>query len=235
MNEQEKNESIDYILSQGLVKPQTARERITEMTQTLCLRFIFWDMGYSLFFAAVTIALVLVLSIAAPDDYSRSFAVAAAPLVFLLLGAFTETAERANGLYELKQTCRYTVQQVTVLRVICYSVAGVIFTAVITAISANDAYEFLSMFPLCLSALFVCSALFLCVTRYLRGKWSGAVYSAAWVFMNIALPFSLRDTWETLLGGVPIALSVAVTVLGMAVLAYQIKRRLSEVNNYVIA
>ncbi|MCL2137313.1 MAG: hypothetical protein FWH40_07335 [Coriobacteriia bacterium] len=235
MDDHEKNKSIDYILSQGLVRPQKMRERISDMTQTLGLRFIFWDTGYSLFFSAVTLTLVLVLSIVAPDEYRHSFAVAAAPLVFLLLGAFTETAERASGLYELKQTCRYTVQQVAALRVIFYSVAGVAFTAAITAVSANDAYEFLSLFPLCLSALSVCSVLFLYVTRYLVGKWGGMVYSAVWVFMSIALPFSFRESWETLLGAVPIALSVAITVLGAVALAYQIKKMLSEVEHYAVA
>ena len=67
MNEKTKNASIEYILSQGLVKPQTARERIAEMLRTIGFRFIFWDTGYSLFFTAVTFAVVLVLFSFAPE------------------------------------------------------------------------------------------------------------------------------------------------------------------------
>jgi len=125
MNENEKNASIEYILAQGLRKPQTTRSRIIEMIRGIGFRYIFWDTGYSLLFAAVTIAVVAALLTAWPDDYRYTASVAVAPLMFLLIMASAETSERACGLYELKQTCRYTVRQITALRVVCYSAAGV--------------------------------------------------------------------------------------------------------------
>jgi hypothetical protein len=234
MNEQEKNASIEYILSKGLVTPQTAWERLTEMTRTIGFRYIFWDTGYSLFFAAVTLAIVLALFIIVHDDYRYSASVTVAPLMFLLITVFTETSERASGLYELKQTCRYTICQITALRVACYSVLGAAFTTVIAVISAKDAYEFLVLFPLCLSALFVCAALSLTIMRFIRSKWAHAVFSAAWVFVCIALAFSLKR-WDTLLSGTPVILSVVIAVFGAAILAYQISRMLSEVDKYAVA
>lgn len=235
MNEKVKNASIEYILSQGLIKPQTARERIAEMLRTIGFRFIFWDTGYSLFFAAVTLAVALVLFSLAPNNYRCSAAVAVAPLLFLLITLLAETSERACGLYELKQTCRYTIRQITALRVICYSVVGSVFTAVIAAISVDSGYEFLSLFPLCLSALFICAVLGLSAMRFLHGKWVIAVFSAAWVFVNIALPFSLGEWWEEILREMPIAFSVALAVLGVSVLVYQISKMLSEVKKYAVA
>lgn len=235
MNKKTKNASIEYILSQGLVKPQTLRERIAEMLHTIGFRFIFWDTGYSLFFAAVTLACVLVLFSFAPDDYHCSAAVAVAPLFFLLITLFTETSERACGLYELKQTCRYTIQQITALRVICYSVVGTVFTAIIAAISTDSVYEFLSLFPLCLSALFICAVLGLSIMRFLHGKWVNAVFSTVWVFVNIALPFSLGERWETILREMPIVFSILLAVLGAVVLVYQISKMLSEVKKYAVA
>ena len=234
MNEKVKNASIEYILSQGLVKPQTARERIAEMLRTIGFRFIFWDTGYSLFFAAVTLAVVLVLFSLVPERYRCSAAVAVAPLLFLLITLFAETSERACGLYELKQTCRYTIRQITALRVIGYSVVGSVFTAVVAATSVDSGYEFLSLFPLCLSALFFCAVLGLSAMRFLHGKWVNASFSAVWVFVNIALPFSLGEKWEAILREMPIAFSVALAVLGAAVLAYQISKMLSEVKKYAV-
>jgi hypothetical protein len=235
MNEQEKNRSIEYILDHGLVTPLTARERIAEMTRTLGLRFIFWDTGYSILFAAVTLAAILALFCIVPSDYRCSAAVAAAPLLFLLITLFAETSERACGLYELKQTCRYTVRQITALRVMCYSAAGAAFSAVIAAISAESSFEFLSLLPLCLSALFVCAAVALSVLRFVRGQWANAIFSALWVFANIALPFALGKQWETALRGAPIALSVALAAVGAVILAYQISKMLSEVKTYAHA
>lgn len=235
MNEKTKNASIEYILSQGLVKPQTARERIAEMLRAIGFRFIFWDTGYSLFFTAVTLIVVLVLFSFAPDDYRYSASITVAPLFFLLITMFAETSERACGLYELKQTCRYTIQQVTALRVICYSVVGFVFTVVIAIISTDSGYEFFSLFPLCLSALFLCAILSISFMRFLHGKWVNAVFSAVWVFVNTVIPFLLGEKWEMILREMPIAFSVVLAILGGAVLAYQVSKMLSEVKKYAIA
>ncbi|MVO99213.1 hypothetical protein [Paenibacillus lutrae] len=235
MDKKTKSASIEYILSQGLVKPQTTIERIVEMLRTLGLRTIFWDTGYSLVFSAVTLAVVLVLFGFAPDDYRFSAAIAVAPLVFLLITMFAETTERTGGLYELKQTCRYTIRQITALRVICYSVLGFVFTTVITTISTDSGYEFLSLFPICLSALFLCATLSISFLRFLHGKWVNALFSAVWVFVNIVIPFSLGEKWETTLREMPIAFSVVLAVLGGAALSYQISKMMAGVKKYAIA
>ncbi|WP_202081733.1 hypothetical protein [Caldalkalibacillus salinus] len=235
MDKKTKHASIEHILSQGLVKPQTTRESIAEMLRTIGFRFIFWDTGYSFFFTAVTIVGVLVLFCFAPDDYRYSASIAVAPLFFLLITMFAETSERACGLYELKQTCRYTIQQITALRVMCYSAFSFVFTMVITTISTDSGHEFLSLFPLCLSALFICATLGISFMRFLHGTWVNVVFSAVWVFVNIIIPFSLGQEWEAILREMPIAFSVVLAVLGGAALAYQISKMLSEVKKYAIA
>jgi len=235
MDKKTKNASIDYILSQGLIKPQTARGRIAEMLRTIGFRFIFWDTGYSLFFATITLAGVLVLFSFSPDNYRYSAAIVVAPLVFLLINMFAETSERTCGLYELKQTCRYTIQQITALRVICYSVVGFVFTTVISTISTDNGYEFLSLFSLCLSALFLCAILSISFMRFLHGIWVNAVFIAVWVFVNIVIPISLEERWEAILREIPIAFSVLLAVLGAVVLVYQISKMLSEVKRYAVA
>lgn len=235
MDKKTKNASIEFILSQGLVEPQTTRKRIVEMLHTTGFRFIFWDTGYSLFFATITLVGVLVLFNFVPDGYRYSAAIAVAPLSFLLITMFVETSERTFGLYELKQTFHYTIRQVTTLRVICYSVVGSLFTAVIAAISADSGYEFLTLFPLCLSALFICAVLSLSIMRFFHNKWGIVVYSGAWVFLNAALLFSLGGKWEVILREIPIVLSVSLAIFGAAVLIYQIKNMLSEVKKYAVA
>ena len=205
------------------------------MFRTLGPRYIFWDTGYSLLFAALTFALVMALFIVVPYEYRFSAAVAVAPLFFLLINAFAETSERACGIYELKQTCRYTIRQITALRVLCYSVAGAVLTAVIAVIKMETAYEFISMFTLCLAALFVCAALSMSVMRYVRKLWANAVFSAAWVFASFAPAFSLNEKWEALLGGVPAVLSAVIATIGVTAFIFQIARMLSEVDKYAVA
>ncbi|MCU6712580.1 hypothetical protein M6D81_28165 [Paenibacillus sp. J5C_2022] len=235
MNETEKNASIQYILSQGVVKPITAKERMTKMLRTIGFRFIFWDTGYSLLFASITLAGIVALFKLAPVDYRYSAAIAAAPLLFLIVTLFAETSERAGGIYELKQTCHYTIRQITALRIACYSVVGSVFTTIIAALHANNGYEFLSLFPLCLSALFICAVLGLSAIRMLHNAWGYAAFSAIWVFVNIMLPISLGDKWEALLRATPVVLSTAVAVMGAALLIYGIVKMLSEEKKYAAA
>lgn len=234
MDKKIKNESIEYILSQGLVKPQSVKDRIGEMLRNMSFRFIFWDTGYTLLFAAITLAVVLVLFYFTPDDYSRSAAVAVAPIFFLLITMFAETSERLGEIYELKQTCRYTIRQITALRVICYSMAGFIFTTVIATVSSNSLYEFISLFPLCLSALFICAILNISLMRLLHGKWIIAMFSALWILVNILIPFSLQERWEIILLEIPIVFSAALAVTSGAVFVYQITKMLSEVKRHAV-
>lgn len=235
MNEEEKDASIAYILSQGIGKQRTVKERIVEMLRTIGFRFIFWDKGYSLFFAALAVAGALALFSLVPGEYRYSAAVAVAPLLFLLVTLFAETSERADGLYELKMTCHYTIRQITALRVISYSVVGSVFTAAISAISADSRYEFFSLFPLCLSALFICGVLALSVMRHWHGKWVHAIFAAVWVFVNIALPFTFGKKWEWIIREMPIAFSAAIAMLGAVILAYQIYSMLVEGKKNAVA
>lgn len=235
MNELEKNASIAYILAHGLDRKQSVKERITDMLQTLGLRFIFWDKGYSLFFAAITVVVAFALFILVPDHYRYSAAIAFAPLLFLLVTLFAETSERNCGLYELKQTCHYTIRQIIVLRVMIYSVVGAMFTTVIAAMSVDNGYKFLSLFPLCLSALFICAVLALSVMRWLHGKWVNAAFSTVWVFVNILLPFLFGSKWESMIREMPIVISVTIAVLGALILVWQISKMLAEEKKYAAA
>lgn len=235
MNENERNASIEYILAQGLTKPPTTRERTSEIYNKLGLRFIFWDTAYSIVFTAMTIIVILMLLMLSPDDFRFSAAVMAAPSLFFLIVLFTETAERAEGLYELKQTCRLTIKQVTAVRVICYSLAGVVFSAVIAYISMETILEFVSLLSLCLSALFICAVLELSVLRYFNGKWTSAIFSAIWTFVTIAIPFAIGKEWEAFLAGIPTIVSVSISIVGVTILTYQIRKMLMEVKIYATA
>jgi hypothetical protein len=222
LSDSEKDLSINFILAHGLVKPPTARAHISDVLRTLGCRYIFWDTGYSLFFAALSAAAVFALYLTAPEQFRYATAVAIAPLLFLLTTVFAETAERFGGLYELKQTCRYTIQQISALRALCYSLAGAVFTALIALVKARGVYEFFSLFALCLAALFVCAAMMLAFMRLSRNIWLYTGFAVVWVFASAALALSQEDVWESVLAGVPLLLSAIVALASVAVFAWQI-------------
>ena len=235
MTDRQKETSIEYIISRGLVKPKTGREQARDMISTLGWRFIFWDTAYSLTFAAITIAVALVILSAAPEDFRFTATVAAAPLLYLLIAVFAETTERAGGLFELKQTCRFTTRQITALRTSAYSAAGAVYTIVFSAVSANNSHELAVMLPLGLLTLFVCALPQLTLIRFARCKWANPLFGLAWVFVNLALPIRLGHTWETFLAGIPVAATFGTAAVCGFALIWQINKMLREVKPYAIA
>jgi hypothetical protein len=235
VNDRERDASIAYILSQGLTKPPTARGQIRAVIRAFGLRFLFWDTACSILFALLTVAGIFLLFVYAPDTKRFSSSVAAAPALFFLIVMFTETAERAGGLFDLKQTCRFTVRQITAVRVMCDSLAGIVFSSVIALFSMSNGFEFVPILSLCLSALFLCAVLALTVMRCVRSKWASAVFSAVWTSVNLAILSAFGAAWEAFLSGVPTVLSLAVAAAGAAALAYQIKNMLVEVRIHAAA
>ena len=236
MTNNEKNASIEYILAKGFVKPASFWERASTMHRVLGWRFIFWDLSYSLIFASVTLlALVFLFRHVPVYYYQYTVAVAFSPVLFVLITLLAEINERACGLYELKQTCRYTSRQITALRCIYYSLAGVAFAISITAFSSESAMYFIRILPLCLGGLFLCATMELSVIRFSHSKWAIAAFSAIWLITNMALPMVFRQRWEGFLESLPLVFTIIFMVAGAALFMYQTNKMLTEDNRYVIA
>lgn len=235
MDERQKNASIEAILDQGLIRPVTAGRHISNMLRELGLRFIFWDTGYGLLFAAIALGFASALFILAPAEYGASAAVTIAPLLMLFAVSFAETAERVGELYEIKQTCRYTIRQIAALRMMAYSAAGTVFTALIAYVGTQGEFGFLPLFSLCLAALFACSALSISLLRRTRSGWIPASLTAVWLLGNIALMFAAGSGWEQLLRNIPAGLALGFAAVCAALFVWQLSKMLREVKSYVIA
>jgi len=233
-NKDSKDKSIEYILAQGFVEPPTFWGRVSKMFRVIGWKFIFWDLNYSLIFASVTILGIMFLFRYVPElQYSIAFALS--PIMFLIIVLFAEISERMCDLYELKQTCRYTSRQIAAPRCVCYSVVGVVFAVGVTAFSAENIAQFFRLLPLCLGGLFLFAAIELLVIRFSRNKWAIAIFSSAWILLNLALPAIFRGYWEAFLSNLPIVLTIVLAIMGALAFAYQTNKMLMEENYYVIA
>jgi len=236
MTDNDKSASIEYILSQGFVKPMTFWERFSKMYRILGWKFIFWDFSYSLIFIAITLLGAAYLFSYAPiHSHQYSVAVGFSPILFMLIMLFSQINEQSCRLYELKQTCRFTSRQITALRCIFYSVAGAAFAVTITAFSTESAAQFFRLLPLCLGGVFLCATIELSVVRLSHSKWAIVAFSIIWTFANLALPFIFDENWELFLSGLPPAFTIAFAISGVAVLVYQISKMLKVGNRYAYA
>ena len=235
MKENEREKSIEYILAQGLAPSPAVLARVLVLFRGLGLRFIFWDTAFSMVFTLVTALGALAVAALCPERNAFTTAAAISPLLFLVITLFAETAERAGALYELKQTCYYTAAQVTALRVICYSVLGLVFTVPVVALGAAGTALFWPLLLLCLCVFLLCACVHVSALRCLRQKWAPAAASVAWVLVNLTVPMAFAPKWEAFLRGVPSAAVAAAAVLCAAVLAWQIRKLILEGKHYAVA
>jgi len=236
MTDNQKNASIEYILAHGFVKPPTFWQRASNMHGALGWKCIFWDLSYSMIFVTVTLFVTAFLLYFMPISYYQySVAVGFSPVLFVLIVLLAEINERACGLYELKQTCHYTSRQITALRCIYYSVAGVVFAVAVTAFSSASTACFFRILPLCLGGLFLCATAELSVIRLTLSKWAVAICSAVWLIINLALPILLGQRWEAFLSSLPLVFTIAFMIAGAAVFLHQTNKMLMEENRYAAA
>ena len=235
MTENEKNASIEFILSKGLVKPQSVFERIAKMQSVLGFRFLFWDLGYSLVFTLVSVIGMFYLLLPAAEEFAYSAAFGFSPVLFLLIMFFSEMSERACSIYELKQTCKFTSRHVSALRVVFYSGLGIVFVVMVALASAENASQFLRVLPLCFAGLFFCAVAALSLLRLAGRRWAIGAFFASWILANSALSFVLWERWERFLAEIPPVLAVLIAVVCAATFLQQTKKMLMEENYYVTA
>lgn len=192
-----KDESIEFILEQGLQKPKSTWRKMSEIVRTLGYRHIFWDTSYGLFITMITLLLASIIFITLPEEFLFTAATIIAPIIFLIVLLFTEMSERISGLYELKQTFHFSIIQITALRIIAYSLAGFILTMFIILFSTENRDEFLLLFSLSLFGLSICATFSLFLIRRFSGKWGLTIFAIAWMIPTMMIPllFGIKK-WE---------------------------------------
>jgi hypothetical protein len=234
----EKDRAIENILSKGLRKPQSTWSYFCEIYRHLGLRFIFWDMAQALSMAAITVSGILLLLPVSPEQYKLSILFAFSPLLFVLIVSFSETIERINGLYDLKMTCKYTIQQIMAFRILCFSLFGILFCVGIAATRAEGIHTLFKMLPLSLSALFLCAFLTIFIIRRFTGKWVFALTATLWLGIGFLPFFLFADRWELFLSNLPIFITIGVAVLLCVLFIVEIKKlvtaRQMEASGYAI-
>ncbi len=221
---QEKEQEISAILDRGLVRPKTLRRLFKDLLCSLGLRALFWDCGFALLVATVTLAGIVFLLAVTPIERSLATTFTLAPLLFLATQLSCETAERLGELYELKRTCKYTIRQITAFRVLTFSLVGVIFCVGLTAFIAESTTHLVQLLPLALSGLFLCALFSLFLARRLphtlAGIWAGAI----WIVITLTPLMIAGPQWEILLSNIPVLLTICTTIVSAALFLREITK-----------
>ncbi len=235
----EKDKAIEDILSKGLSKPKSLLGYLGNLYSALGLRYIFFDMAFPIVMTVIaTIGFIVLYPLTLKQHlYATLFAIA--PLFFIFMVLFTETMEQINRLYELKMTCKYTIQQIAAFRVLCFSLLGTILCTFISLYFSQllVAYSFFKTVSLSLCALFLCAFLTIFLMRHFNWKWIHFSAMLLWIMISFMPIWISGERWELFLSQIPAAITMFVAVIACNLFLMEIKKLMNthkrEVAYYV--
>ncbi len=222
----ERDKAIEEILLKGLSKPQSLWQGLLEMYRVLGLRYIFCDTAYATIMSMVVTVGFIILYPLLPEQYTYATLFAVAPVFFILVVIFTETIEKVSGLYELKMTCKYTVQQITAFRVLCFSLIGALFCAFTNLyfswrLAEEDLFR---AFALSFCAMFLCAFLTMFILQRSNWKWNHFFVMLLWIILNLLPAQIWGEKWEAFLAQIPVALTILVAAAACTLFLMETKK-----------
>ncbi len=235
----ERDKAIEDILLKGLSKPNSLWKYLCDMYRALGLRYIFCDMVNAMILTVIsTTGFVLLYPVTQVQHvYATVFTIT--PVFFMFLVVFTETMEKVSGLYELKMTCKYTVQQITAFRVLFFSLIGTVFSTLISLYFSRllMVYDLIRIFSLSLCVLFLCTFLTMFILRHINWKWNHCCVMLFWIISGLLPVRILGEQWELFLAELPIAITIFVAIMACIFFLMETKKlmetRTREVADYV--
>lgn len=222
----EKDKAIEDILFKGLSKPKSLWGYLSDIHRALGLRYIFFDMAFPIVMTVfATIGFIVLYPLTLEQHiYTTLFAIA--PIFFIFIVLFTETIEQINGMYELKMTCKYTIQQIAAFRVLCFSLLGTVFCTFISLYfnQLSVAYSFFKTFSLSLCALFLCAFLTIFIMRHFNWKLINFIAMLFWIMIGFIPIWILGEQWELFLSQIPVAITMFVAVIACTLFLMEIKK-----------
>lgn len=222
----EKNAAIQNILSE-LKPPKSLWRWLLELFRCLGFRVIFGNMLWlSLAAAGGSLCIGLVLATAWPP-YILATLFAVAPLSFLLATLLIELTERANGLYDLKMTCKYTARQLAAVHLLAFSGMGAVFCVFLsTQVDKKAPNTFFTALAISLCALLLCGLLALFFIRRLGLRW---IHSAAlWGVLSVVPVVICRMEWESFLYSLPLWVTAGLAALLLFLYLWEIGKMISK-------
>lgn len=235
-NESEKDLSIDFILLKGLSHPKSLLNYLLKLYRSLGFGFIFWDTADIFLLSAAGAFGIALFWVMSSEQYIYGTLFAISPILFLLLTLITEAKERISGLYELKMTLKFTMNQIIAFQMLCFSGIGVAFCILMLSITWFMGKEqfFGHIVTISLCALFLCSFITLFTIVHIKGKWVFYIPSAIWVVICILPAQMFSDKWELFLSKIPIGVNLCMIFVLAWLYIREIKKLISMRKSEVI-
>lgn len=208
---EEKNQTIEHILSKGLQEPEGIGNFLMRMYRAIGLKYIFFDLKQVIVMTTlIVIGIVLLLAISV-ENYNYSIIFLLSPLFFVMTVSATEWMERSHPIYELKKTFKYTMKDMIIFRTLCYSLISVVLSVFLSLGMAN-VLEMVRATSIAFSALFLCTLLTVAITRRFNHPLIYLTSFGVWSVMNLVPLLLFNGRWNTFLAQIPLSLTLIVSL-----------------------
>lgn len=225
-DQREKNISIEYVLNNGLSKPKSLLHYLREIYCTLGSRYVFMNTAWAIIISAIAATAFILFYPLSHEENIYSTLFACAPVFFICVVMFTESIERTGEMYELKMTFKYTIQQVTAFRILCFSFLGTISCMIISFFFSRlpVSFDFVKAFSVSLCSLFICALLTIFIMEHFNR--TGVYFSAmfAWIIISLLPSWIFGQTWELFLSDIPVAITTLIAIVIFYLFLLEIKK-----------
>lgn len=186
----EKDLAIRKIIQQGVVTPWDRIRKIFNMNSVCALQTLFFGVGDCLFLSILIAVCLWMFFIQLDSQIIVCMIFGNSPFAYIALYAMTSWKEHSLYLYEMRMTCKYTIKQITVVRMIYFSAINMILNVLILACfsqSFNAHIERWKVIGLSFTSVFLYGSIMLFVQLRKNTFWASGVTPAFWILCNAAI------------------------------------------------
>lgn len=235
-NKREKDISIEYILNNGLSKPKSLRCYLREIYRTLGPCYVFMNTAQAIIISAIAAAAFSLFYPLSHEQNIYSTLFACAPVFFMCIVMFTEAIERTGEMYELKMTLKYTIQQITAFRILCFSFLGTISCILMSFYFSRltIAFNFLKAFSVSLCSLFICALLTIFIMEHFNHRWIYFSAMFVWIIISLLPSWIFGQAWELFLSNIPVAITILVAIVVYSLFLLETKKFMTHKREVIL-
>lgn len=216
LSETQKEAAIQNIVKQGVISPSDRIRKLINVALKCPFRILFFGVGDCLFIGVLITACLWLFLMQLDTQVILCCVFALSPFAYIISFLLTSWKEYALQLYEIRSSCRYTMHQVTALRMICFSFINMMINAaaLLLLVKMQAAFiPFWKALSLSFSSLFIYGVIMLFF--HIKGKsfLSALIPPMLWCAFSLAAVMWCGSRIEVLLtgmaGGAVVSLLIA--------------------------
>lgn len=223
----EKELAIKKIVQQGVVTPWDRIRNVLNMNNVCSLKFLFWGIGDCLFFSVLIAACLWMFLIQLDSKVIVCMIFSVSPFAYIFLYALTSWKEHILYLYEMRMTCKYTIKQITVIRMIYFSAINMILNVLILGCfsqSFNAPIGLLKVIGLSFTSVFLYGSIMLFVQLRKNTFWATTFTPVFWIVFNTMIIFFYGERIEQFLLNLTNSIVISFTVISLGIYLFVLFR-----------